>query len=717
MAKTYYGYAQREAAEGVDWSGVARKFTNMLEMEQEAREQDQAALDKADTDLATTLQTAPNGETQELHNYMLDYANNASNYQLMLKRSVDNGNMSKKQYTQAINNLMAGTNQAISLVTKYNDFAAKQAEKIKNQTMAGQKLYENELLETMLDFSNTALYIDPVTFKVSQGKTVDKTVGTGTDKRTVRTMSTNTGDFRPVAIMTRWMGEDYDKFDMSAAVTEIAGGMATTYETLSKEKGISEQDDVRLNENYNNQLDARVNSFLEDPKNVTSLLYDYAGVAENELPFQFTTDETKKNDANMIYIQPNKRGGYDLDLDSAHGRKLKKAAEQVLKGAVDVKLPRKITPTKTNVNKFDKDYANYKKGLNQDSLSAVNWMELQNADDLESWTSAKNYWLGKQIKSGNSFAEIADIRINDNNDGIEIVINQDEGGQRTIPASFGDNSSWMNQGAGGVLQDVDVVSLINNKQFNQNFMQGNRKLGENNLPVNWSSQGATNQGWNYENLEVVTSGGGTKDEVLGSPLDLITETEPDSADDVITVLTTIFNTTPANNRQMLSDQSLQPVTHKDTEYTEVYFPQFMTAPIYINSEDKNTNKLNSIVKKLYDASAKQEMLRPNDFKSVLGDDFSVQKSIMTNRITKKEIPDSGRNQNIVAWNEGDGRLIVSNRIQKDNPLVPEDIEIAGYVIGEKPDPNKIKTANPGLNYTQVIELYNQAAEHYKLYNK
>jgi len=717
MAKTYYGYAQREAAEGVDWSGVARKFTNMLEMEQEAREQDQAALDKADTDLATTLQTAPNGETQELHNYMLDYANNASNYQLMLKRSVDNGNMSKKQYTQAINNLMAGTNQAISLVTKYNDFAAKQAEKIKNQTMAGQKLYENELLETMLDFSNTALYIDPVTFKVSQGKTVDKTVGTGTDKRTVRTMSTNTGDFRPVAIMTRWMGEDYDKFDMSAAVTDIAAGMATTYETLSKEKGISEQDDVRLNENYNNQLDARVNSFLEDPKNVTSLLYDYAGVAENELPFQFTTDESKKNDANMIYIQPNKRGGYDLDLDSAHGRKLKKAAAELLKGAVDVKLPRKITPAKTTGVTFDKDYNNMLKDFSMDARSAANWMTLQNADNLEEWTSAKNFWLGKQIKSGNDFVTIADIRINDNNDGIELVINEKEGGQKTIPASFGNNSAWLNQGAGGVLQGIDVSSISSNPKFNKRYMVGDRKLGENNVPVNWSTQGTTIQGLNYENLDVPTDKAGTEDEVIGSTLDLITNTKVESSENVITIVNTIFKTIPANNRQMLSDQSLSPVEYDGTEYTEVYYPEFMTAPIYINSENEDPNKLDAIMKKMYDAASKQELLRPNDFKSVLGDDFAVQETIMTNRIKKKEIPDSGRNKNIVSWNKGDGRLIVSNRIQKDNPLVPADIEIAGYVIGENPDILKIKAANPELTKEQILELWVQADEHYRLYNK
>jgi hypothetical protein len=718
MAKTYYGYAQREAAEGVDWSGVARKFTNMLEMEQEAREQDQAALDKANTDLATTLQTAPNGETQELHNYMLDYANNASNYQLMLKRSVDNGNMSKKQYTNAINNLMAGTNQAISLVTKYNDFAAKQQEKINNDTMAGQKLYENQLLETMLDFSNTALYIDPVTFKVSQGKTVETTVGTGNDAKKVRTMSTNTGDFRPVATMTRWMGEDYNKFDMSAAVTKIAGNMATTYEQIVNKSGVGEEDNVRLNESYDKALDAYISSYLENPKNVTSILADYAGVAKNDLPFDFTTDETEKNKENLIYIQPNKRGGYDLDLDSKHGKKLRAAAAEVLKGAVDVKLPRKVTAQPVQeTGKFDKDYANMLKDFSMDARSAANWMTLQNADNLEEWTSAKNFWLGKQIKSGNDFVTIADIRINDNNDGVELVINQKEGGQKTIPASFGNNQAWLNQGAGGVLQGIDVSGIANNPQFAQNFMTGDRKIGEDNTFVNWSTQGTSIQGINYENLDVPTSNAGTADEVLGSPLDLINQTEADSSDEVITIVNTIFNSLPANNRQMLSDQSLSPVEHKDTEYAEVYFPQFMTAPIYINAEEGNANKLNAIIKKLYDSAGKQEMLRPNDFKTVLGDDFAEQESIMTNRIVKGDIPKSGRNENPVSWNGGDGRLLVTNRIQKENELVAKDIDIAGYVIGERPDILKIKKANPELTKEQILDLWVKADEHFRLYSK
>ena len=107
----------------------------------------------------------------------------------------------------------------------------------------------------------------------------------------------------------------------------------------------------------------------------------------------------------------------------------------------------------------------------------------------------------------------------------------------------------------------------------------------------------------------------------------------------------------------------------------------------------------------------------NDFKTVLGDDFSEQESIMTNRIVKGDIPKSGRNENPVNWNGGDGRLLVTNRIQKENELVAKDIDIAGYVIGEKPDAVKIKNANSGLSQTEILELVRQANEHFKLYSK
>ena len=339
MGNTYYGYAQREAAEQVDWSGVARKFTTMLDDEVKAKEEREAALDQANTDLATLLSTAPSSENKELHNWILDYANNASNYSLMLYRSVKNGNMSKKQYTQTMNNLTAGTNQAIAVANKYNEYFIEQEKLRKEGKLPAKRLYEGSIIQGFADFNNTALYIDPITMKVSQGKTVTKKI----EGHDVRTLSKNTGDFKPVNQLLGWMGETYGKFDMTGAVDEIAGNMAVSYQDLNDtDRRISGEDNVRLNENYDKAMDNYIASYLQDPRNVSSILADHAGVDTNGDAWQFTTDDKAKG-KNMIYLSPNNNGGYDIDLDTERGRKLQEQAGEVLRGAVDVKLPRKIT--------------------------------------------------------------------------------------------------------------------------------------------------------------------------------------------------------------------------------------------------------------------------------------------------------------------------------------------------------------------------------------
>ena len=339
MGNTYYGYAQREAAEQVDWSGVARKFTTMLDDEVKAKEAREASLDQSNTDLATLLNTAPSSENKELHNWILDYANNASNYSLMLHRSVKNGNMSTKQYTNAMNNLTAGTNQAIAIANKYNDFFIEQEKLRQEDDLPAEMLYTGSIIQDFAAFDKTALYIDPITMKVSQGKTVTKKI----DGHDVRTLSSNPEDFKPVSTLLGWMGETYGKFDMTAAVDDIAGNMAVSYQALNTDDPrISGEDNVRLNKEFDDNLERFVLAKLQDPRNVSSVLADFAGVAPNGQAWDFTTDP-KATGENMIYLSPNNNGGYSIDLDTEKGRKLQKQAAEYLTAAVDVKLPRKIT--------------------------------------------------------------------------------------------------------------------------------------------------------------------------------------------------------------------------------------------------------------------------------------------------------------------------------------------------------------------------------------
>ena len=59
MAKTYIGYAQREAETNVNWGAVATQFSDMLTEQQKLKEENEAADALVTQELATQLQSAP----------------------------------------------------------------------------------------------------------------------------------------------------------------------------------------------------------------------------------------------------------------------------------------------------------------------------------------------------------------------------------------------------------------------------------------------------------------------------------------------------------------------------------------------------------------------------------------------------------------------------------------------------------------------------------
>ena len=119
-------------------------------------------------------------------------------YNLMLKRQLDSGNMSRKQFTTLTQNLTNGTAQIVAITKKYNGYLQNQEKRMKEATdvggQAAQDIWNAGKVQSFADFRDNAAFIDPTTMKVSQGKLVDKVVG----GKTIRVMSENTGDFTQV---------------------------------------------------------------------------------------------------------------------------------------------------------------------------------------------------------------------------------------------------------------------------------------------------------------------------------------------------------------------------------------------------------------------------------------------------------------------------------------------------------------------------------------
>ena len=125
---TGYKYAERNAANQVDWSAIGSSISKTLTDERERREKAKKEIADASNQYAETLSNAPMGESRDFNDWTLDFASNAQEFRLMQDRMLRSGRMKLRDYNMSRQNLKSGTEQAFNLAKEYN---AEYADKMK----------------------------------------------------------------------------------------------------------------------------------------------------------------------------------------------------------------------------------------------------------------------------------------------------------------------------------------------------------------------------------------------------------------------------------------------------------------------------------------------------------------------------------------------------------------------------------------------------------
>jgi len=706
MAKTYIGYAQREAETNVNWGAVATQFSDMLSEQQKLKEENEAADALVTQELATQLQNAPEGGDQESSDYILDYVNNASNYNLMLKRNLDNGSISRKQFTKLSQNLSNGTAQIIAIANKYNSYLEELQKRLEEDKLSGKDEWAAGKVQSFNDFRTTAAFIDPVTMKVSNGKLVTKQV----DGKKVRALSTNTADFQQVSTMLGWMGQKTDKFDVNAAINSSYKMLAPAYQTNRDDGTI--RDDVRQNPKFKEASKKQLMSYLSTPNNVGSILYDFARMSPDGTPWVFTDDEKKENDKNSIYMKPDDAGVYNIDLESKQGKYLQEEAYKILAAQLDLKIPRKTTG-KPTANKFDKDAAAYNDETVQIFDAAQNWMNLKNAKSEAAFASAKNSIIAES-RTNDKMLDITDI----SQSGDDLIVSYYDKNTKqnvTLPISMsGNNVDFLNQGTFIIGSSVNEMRSRLKDNFG-NLISGQRMMGQDNVPVNLNSPGITETDIPYNALQIVVgTGDAAKNISLNDYITNIDEyVEGKGADALSFGLNEIFaKQTNPNKSKNLTGLIIDKV---EDNVLEVYLPEVMTAPVYLEVDEPSTT--NAVVREIYNALNVDGKITPRQLSRMLGKQYSKQEQFIINRKADGKLDPN------VQWNDGMGRQQADSRVKVTEEIVytEEPDKIKGYTFGEAPSVTKIKkayeAANDPKDYATYMQLYNEALKHYNANNK
>jgi hypothetical protein len=225
---TYYKYAERDATSQVNWAEIGKNMTDMLANETKIREQKKAEIDKASREYAETLANSPMGESESARAMSLKFGDNASQYMLMQDRLLKSGQLRLSDYTVMRQNLLDDTDHAFGMLKDYQAKYKEKMDRYKNNESMLYELDAMERIEGFGKFSESGLYIDPTSGKVTiammekdpatGGMVMPKTPNQRASINTVRGM-----------LMGQW-----NKYDPNAPVDKLVASMGENIQTIRK---------------------------------------------------------------------------------------------------------------------------------------------------------------------------------------------------------------------------------------------------------------------------------------------------------------------------------------------------------------------------------------------------------------------------------------------------------------------------------------------------
>lgn len=321
MAGTYFGYAERNASDEINWSQVGKNLTDMLSSEAKIREQKKAALDKESREYGEALANAPQGEHQGINQWTLTYADNAQQARLMQDRLLKSGQLKQKDYMVMRQNITDGTAQAFNLIKEYQ---AEYNDKMERYKKGDSQSLEQWLMaeaEGFANFNNSELYINPTDFTVNVAKKEKKIV----DGKEVYVMSKNPNDFTTVNAMKNRIKGKFDRLDVAKTLqagvstlgkekdaliklgTLTQGGSITEIIDITKRKdfGVEAKEAISL---YERAESTYLDSVMVQPTNISSILTDYVGMDPKTKESYTYTWDAKKAGGSTILLKNDSSG-------------------------------------------------------------------------------------------------------------------------------------------------------------------------------------------------------------------------------------------------------------------------------------------------------------------------------------------------------------------------------------------------------------------------
>jgi hypothetical protein len=402
---SYISYAEKQAASQINWAEVSKNLSDTLYKEAEIRQEKKDAIDKATREFGQKLNDAPTGEYRNGSEWILNYANSASEMRLIQDRLLKSGQLSLRDYNIGRQNLVDGTNNLFTLMDEYQTEYSRKMKEYQDGGASGANLDIMESAEGMANLTTTEAYINPTSFNVNLA----------TMKKNKEGVFEMDGNFVSIPALRNRIKMDVKKYDVNtnarteasklgkASVTEIQriknarGLISITQITDPRNKDVLSKEDSDLIGKYEEWEKNTVSSIIQNDFNLLSIVRD--GLA-GDYKVTFDKEEFKSN-KNTIYMNTESGGAIVPEFHPEQ----KAAAEELLKEQIrnyidqDTKV-QVVTEQAPQQPREESEGSRQARGAKEKQFSTLeNWMRFGTGTAQEKAT-AKAALLADGAKDG-----------------------------------------------------------------------------------------------------------------------------------------------------------------------------------------------------------------------------------------------------------------------------------------------------------------------------
>jgi hypothetical protein len=225
---SYISYAERQAADQINWAEIGKNLSDTLYKEAEIRQQKKDAIDKKSREYGEMLNNAITGEYKNGNEWILNYAYNAQEARLLQDRLLKSGQLSLRDYSIGRQNLESGTKSIFTLMKEYQEEYSRKMKEYQEGTTSGATVDMMGEIEGLANLTTSEAYINPTTFDVNLA----------TKKMNKDGVYEMDGNFVSVASLRNRVKMDVKKYDINTGVDETIKTLGQASRTeISRVKG------------------------------------------------------------------------------------------------------------------------------------------------------------------------------------------------------------------------------------------------------------------------------------------------------------------------------------------------------------------------------------------------------------------------------------------------------------------------------------------------